>query len=94
MLWLSLGASFFLLARAGEMIASKEGCWDDGYILCCGDVVFVRGSSQHDWTMWGQADRVEVRFRSSKGDQLRHGTVITRARADPPLLRDEAGQSS
>ena len=42
--------------------------------------------------MWGQADRVEVRFRSSKGDQLRDGTVMTRACADPPLpLRDWGG---
>ena len=42
--------------------------------------------------MWGQADRVEVRFRSSKGDQLRDGTVMTRACADPPLpLRDGGG---
>ena len=42
--------------------------------------------------MWGQADRVEVRFRSSRGDQLGDGTVVTRACADPPLpLRDGSG---
>ena len=42
--------------------------------------------------MWGQADRVEVRFRSSTGDQLRDGTVMTRACANPPLpLRDGGG---
>ena len=39
MLRLVLGALFFL-ARAGEMFASKEGCWDDGHILRRGDVVF------------------------------------------------------
>ena len=50
-----------------------------------GDVVFFRGSTQLDWTMWGQADRVEDRFRSSKGDQLGDGTVMVRARADLPL---------
>ena len=45
--------------------------------------------------MWGQADRVEVWFRSSKGDQLRDGMVMTCARAGPPHpLRDGAGQSS
>ena len=27
--WLALGASFFFLARAGEIFARKEGCWDD-----------------------------------------------------------------
>ena len=67
------------------MFASKEGCWDGGHILRREDVVFVRGSIQLDLTMWGQADRVEVRFWSSKGDQLRDGTVMTRARADPFL---------
>ena len=35
-----------------------------------GDVVFFLGSTQLSWTMWGQADRVAVRFRSSKRDQL------------------------
>ena len=82
----------FFLARAGEMFASKEGCRNDGHILRLGDVVFFRGSTQLDWTMWGQVDRVEVRFRSLKVDQLRDGTVMTRARADPPLpLRDGGG---
>ena len=74
------------------MFASKGGCWDDGHILRRGDVVFFRGSTQLEWTMWGQADRVKVRFRGSKGDQLRYGTVMTRARGDPPLpLRDGSG---
>ena len=26
----------FFLAGAGEMLASKEGCWDDGHILLGG----------------------------------------------------------
>ena len=30
MLWLAQGASFFFLARGGEMFASKEGCWATG----------------------------------------------------------------
>ena len=33
----------FLLARAGETFGSNEGCWDDGYILRRGDVVFFIG---------------------------------------------------
>ena len=33
----------FLLARASEMFASKEGRWDDGHILRRGDVAFFRG---------------------------------------------------
>ena len=92
MLWLTLGASFFFLARAGETFASEEGCWDDGHILSREDAVFFRGSAQLDWTMWGQADRVEVWFRSSKGYQLRDGTVITRTPTNSPLpLRDGGG---
>ena len=70
------------------MLASKEGCW----VLRRGDVVFFRDSTQLDWTMWGQADRVEVRFWSSKGDQLRGEAVMTPARAYPPFqLRDGDG---
>ena len=33
---------------------------------------------------WSTADRVEVRFRGSKGDQLRKGAILTRARKGPP----------
>ena len=74
------------------MFVSNEICWDVGRILRPGDVVFFRDSIQLDWTMWGQPDRVEVRFRSSKGDQLGDRTVMTRARADPPVpLRDGGG---
>ena len=71
------------------MFASKEGRWDDKHVLRRGDVVFARGSTQLDWIIWSQTDRVEVRFRSSKGDQLRDGMVMTRARSVP--LRDGSG---
>ena len=82
----------FFFTQEGEIFASEKGYWDDGHILRRGDVGFFRGSTQLDWTMWGQADCVEVRFRSSKVDQLRDGTMMTCARADPPLpLRDGSG---
>ena len=84
---LKLRGSFFVLARAGEIFASKEKRLDDGDILRRGDVVLFRGSTRLDWTTWGQADRVEVRFWSSKRD-----SVMTRVRAKPPLsLRDAGG---
>ena len=57
MLWLEFRASIYFLARVGEMFASKEEYWNDRQILCHGDVVFFRGSTQLDWTLWGQADR-------------------------------------
>ena len=58
MLWLRSGASFFIFARAGEMFTNKEERWNDGYILHRWDVIFFLGSTQLDWKMWGQADRV------------------------------------
>ena len=74
------------------MFASKEGRWDDKHVLRRRDVVFARGSTQLDWIIWSQTDRVEVRFRSLKEDQLRDGMVMTRARSDLPLpLRDGSG---
>ena len=69
-LWLALGDSFFLLARVVEMYTSREGCWVDGHVLPQRDVVLFRGRTQPHWTMLCQADRIEVQFRSSKGDQL------------------------
>ena len=44
------------------------------------------------WTMWGQADGFEVRFRSSKEDQLLDRMVMSCARAGPPFsLRGQGG---
>ena len=91
MLWLALGASFFFL-RAGENFVGKDRRWDNGHISRRGDGIFFRGSTQLDWTMWGQADGFEVRFRSSKGDQLLDRMVMSCARAGPPLpLRGQGG---
>ena len=41
----------FFSARAGEMLASKEGDKDDGHILRRGRMVFFRGRTQLDLTM-------------------------------------------
>ena len=38
-------------------------------------------------------DRVEVRFRSSKADQLRKGSVVTRVRTGPPRSVEHGGGS-
>ena len=45
---------------------------------------FLRGNAQLTASLWASADRVEVRFRGSKGDQMRTGTVLTRVREGPP----------
>ena len=39
----------------------------------------------------GVGDRVEVRFRGSKGDQWRKGAILTRARKGPPKPAGAAG---
>ena len=74
----------FLYSMGGRNLCEQKRNWDDRHRLRRGVVAFFRGSTQLHWTMWGQADRVDVRSRS-KGDQLRDGMVMTRARADPPF---------
>ncbi|CAN0426624.1 unnamed protein product [Pylaiella littoralis] len=56
-----------------------------------GDVAFFPGAVQLSEAQWSSADRVEVRFRSSKGDQLRQGAVLTRTREGTPHRVDEGG---
>ena len=48
------------------------------------DVASFRGNAQLTAALWVSADRVEVRFRGSKGDQMRTGRVLTRVREGPP----------
>ena len=81
---------FVILFSTAKRIVHKKGRmlrrW--AHIAPWG-VVFFWVSTQLDWTMWGHADLVEVGFRSSKGDQLQDGTVMTCNRADRYLpLRD------
>ena len=61
------------------------------YILRRADVVFFKGSAQLDWSMWEFATKMEVRFRASKGDQLRKGAVLTRSGKGPPRKLSEGG---
>ena len=90
-LWLALGASFFFLTRAAEMFAETSTRMHEIYGLRRGGVAFFRGGRQLEWGQWPTADRVEVRFRGSKGDQLRKGAVLTRARKGPPRPVGDGG---
>ena len=47
-------------------------------------MVLFRGRAQLGVAQWSRADRVEVRFRGSKGDQLLKGAVISRVWAGSP----------
>ena len=83
-LWLSLGVSFFFLARAEEMIAETHTRAHDIYCLKRAGVAFLRGENQLQRRRWSTADQVEVRFRGSQGDQLRKGAIQSQARKGPP----------
>ena len=83
MLWLALGASFFFLARAGEMFAETRTRAHRVHCSRRADVAFFRGENQLERGRWSTADRVEARFGGSKGDQLRHGAILTRGRYGP-----------
>ena len=83
-LWLALCASFCFLTRASEMIAETRSHIHETYCLGQADVDFFRGRAQLRVALWSRADRVEVRLRGSKGDQLRKGAVILRVRAGSP----------
>ena len=83
-LWLALCASFCFLTRASEMFAETRTRVHETYCLRRADVAFFRGELQLVSAPWSAADRVEVRFRGSKGDQMRKGAVLTRVRGGPP----------
>ena len=67
------------------MYTSREGCWIDGQVLPHRDVVFFRGGTQPHWKMLSQANRIEVQFRSSNGDQLWNGMKMMFDHMGPPL---------
>ena len=73
------------------MYTSRAGCWVDEHVLHRGDVVFFWGRTQLDWTMWCQADRIKVQFRSSKGDQLWDEMMVTFAHGGPSLALQDGG---
>ena len=91
-LFLSLTASFFFLARSCEMFAVSQTAMHAVHGLRRGDVAFFHGSVQlTSRDKWALADRVEVRFRSSKGDQFRKGAVCTRTRQHAPCPVESGG---
>ena len=90
-LYLVLGASFVFLTRACEILAVSQTSMHVVHGLRRGDVAFFRGAVQLSAAQWHSADRVEVRFRSSKGDQFRKGAVVTRKRSGPPRLVEAGG---
>ena len=60
-------------------------------VLRRADVAFFRGNVQLTASQRSNADRVEVRFRGSKGDQLRKRAVTTNVRCGPALRVGDGG---
>ena len=90
-LWLALCDSFCLLTRASEMFAEARLRVHEIYCLWRADVAFFRRNIQLTVAQWSTADRVDVRFRGSKGGQLRKGAVVTRVRKGPSMRVGEGG---
>ena len=90
-LWSALFASFCLLTRASEIFAKTRLRVHEFYYLRRADVAFFRGNIQLTVAQWSTADLVEVRFRGSKGDQLRKGAVVTRVQKGPSMRVGEGG---
>lgn len=88
---LALGASFLFLTRASEIFAVSNVAMHDVHGLRRRDVAGFLGVEQLEQSRWCLADRVEVRFRSFKGDQFRKGAVVTRAHRGPPRLVPNGG---
>ena len=79
-LWLTRCASFSFLTRVSEMFAEIRSRIHESYCLRRADVAFFSGDSQQAEALWSTDDRVEVRFRGSKGNQSRKGAVLTHVR--------------
>ena len=74
-LFLALGASFFFLTRASEAFVVYKNVMHAEHGLRRGDVAFFEQVVKLSVGQWHLADRVELRFRTSKGDQLSKGKV-------------------
>jgi hypothetical protein len=78
-MWMMLAVSYFFLGRASEMFAYNDGKIHKDFGLTRGDVSFFCGMVQLSTPeLWRCADRVELLFRGSKGDQKRYGEVVSR----------------
>ena len=78
-MWMMLAVSYFFLGRASEMFAYNDGKIHKDFIVTRGNVSFFCGMVQLSAPqLWRCADRVELLFRGSKGDQKRYGEVISR----------------
>ena len=74
--WIGLALSYFLMLRASELFAGEKREFHSVYCLRRGGVTFFRNNEQLGESRRQEADKVEVRFRGSKGDQGRKGAIL------------------
>ena len=75
--------------RVQNVCGASFACLRD-LLLTSGRCGVFRGQSQLSAAQWSTADRVEVWFRGSKGDQLRKGAVV---RVGPPRRVGAGGRA-
>ena len=79
-MWIGLALSYFLTSRASELFVGKMGGCLRVYCLLRRDEAFFRENKQLREGKRQEANKVEVRFGRSKGDQWRKGAVLVRTR--------------
>ena len=78
MMWLKLAVSYFWGGRASEIFAYNDRKIHKDFGVTRGDVSFFCGMVQLQAPeLLRCADRVELLFRGSKGDQKRYGEVVS-----------------
>ena len=65
-----------------EVLASDSGIVHPVHCVTRDDVTFFNDGDQLDVRRWREAERVEVRFRGHKGDQLQKGSTLVRTRSE------------
>ena len=70
-LWISLALSFFFMLRTSELLAKERSVYHKVYCLNRVDVACFRDNDQLAEGSIPEANKVEVSFRGSKGDQER-----------------------
>ena len=79
-LWIGLTLSYFFKLRASELFVKEIVVFHKVYCLRRRDVSFVRDNEQLVRRKIHESNKVEVRFKRSKGDQRRNGAVLVRTR--------------
>lgn len=74
-----LRLSYFFPTRAAEEVfAEAADLVPPMFCLPRTKVALSKVDRQLEWLHWASADKVDVRCRGSKGDQMRNGAIVTR----------------